>query len=32
MFNADCHIAHVIEMLDESYRRAGFYDGDINPG
>jgi glycolate oxidase iron-sulfur subunit len=25
MFNADCHIAHVVELLDESYRKAGFY-------
>ncbi len=25
MFNADCRIAHIIELLDESYRKAGFY-------
>jgi glycolate oxidase iron-sulfur subunit len=25
MFDADCRVAHVIELLDESYRRAGFY-------
>jgi glycolate oxidase iron-sulfur subunit len=25
MFGADCRIAHVIELLDESYRKAGFY-------
>jgi glycolate oxidase iron-sulfur subunit len=25
MFDADCRISHVIELLDESYRRAGFY-------
>jgi glycolate oxidase iron-sulfur subunit len=25
MFNADCRVAHVIELLDESYRKAGFY-------
>jgi glycolate oxidase iron-sulfur subunit len=25
MFNADCHVAHVVELLDESYRKAGFY-------
>jgi len=25
MFNADCRVAHVVELLDESYRRAGFY-------
>jgi glycolate oxidase iron-sulfur subunit len=25
-FGADCRIAHVVELLDESYRRAGFYD------
>jgi glycolate oxidase iron-sulfur subunit len=26
MFNADCSVAHVIELLDESYRKAGFYE------
>jgi glycolate oxidase iron-sulfur subunit len=31
MFNADCHVAHVIELLDESYRKAGFYGRDIGP-
>jgi glycolate oxidase iron-sulfur subunit len=25
MFNADCRVAHVVELLDESYRIAGFY-------
>ncbi|MEP7271852.1 MAG: heterodisulfide reductase-related iron-sulfur binding cluster [Acidobacteriota bacterium] len=25
-FGADCQVVHVVEMLDESYRRAGFYD------
>jgi glycolate oxidase iron-sulfur subunit len=25
MFNADCRVAHVVELLDESYRKAGFY-------
>jgi glycolate dehydrogenase iron-sulfur subunit len=25
MFDADCRVAHVVELLDESYRRAGFY-------
>ena len=25
LFDADCRVAHVIELLDESYRRAGFY-------
>ncbi len=25
MFNADCRVAHVVELLDESYSRAGFY-------
>jgi glycolate oxidase iron-sulfur subunit len=25
MFNADCRVAHIVELLDESYRRAGFY-------
>jgi hypothetical protein len=31
MFNADCRVAHVVELLDESYRRAGFYDRDLIP-
>ena len=26
MFNADCQVVHVVELLDESYRKAGFYD------
>jgi glycolate oxidase iron-sulfur subunit len=30
MFNADCRVAHVIELLDESYRRAGFYGMNIS--
>jgi len=30
MFNADCRVEHVIELLDESYRRAGFYGMDIS--
>ncbi|MGH9850576.1 MAG: heterodisulfide reductase-related iron-sulfur binding cluster [Blastocatellia bacterium] len=25
MFDADCRIVHIVELLDESYRRAGFY-------
>jgi glycolate oxidase iron-sulfur subunit len=25
MFDADCRVVHVVELLDESYRRAGFY-------
>jgi glycolate oxidase iron-sulfur subunit len=25
-FGASCRVAHVVEVLDESYRRAGFYD------
>lgn len=25
MFNADCLVVHVVELLDESYRKAGFY-------
>ena len=25
LFNAKCSVAHVIELVDESYRRAGFY-------
>ncbi|MGH9766581.1 MAG: (Fe-S)-binding protein, partial [Blastocatellia bacterium] len=31
MFNADCRVAHVVELLDESYRRAGFYGRDSIP-
>ncbi|HEU0178928.1 MAG TPA: heterodisulfide reductase-related iron-sulfur binding cluster [Blastocatellia bacterium] len=30
MFNADCRVAHIVELLDESYRSAGFYG--INTG
>src|SRR5262245_47009024 len=30
MFDADCRVAHVIELLDESYRKAGLYREDIN--
>ncbi len=26
LFEADCRVAHLVELLDESYRRAGFYD------
>jgi glycolate oxidase iron-sulfur subunit len=25
MFKAECRVAHIVELLDESYRRAGFY-------
>lgn len=25
MFNANCQVVHVVELLDESYRKAGFY-------
>ncbi len=25
LFGADCRVTHVVELLDESYRRAGFY-------
>jgi len=25
LFGANCRVAHVVELLDESYRRAGFY-------
>ena len=25
MFNADRQVMHVVELLDESYRKAGFY-------
>jgi Fe-S oxidoreductase len=28
VFNANCRISHIVELLDESYRRAGFYDWD----
>lgn len=30
-FGADCRIAHVVELLDASYRRAGFYDAADQP-
>jgi glycolate oxidase iron-sulfur subunit len=26
MFNANCQVTHIIELLDESYRKAGFYE------
>ncbi len=26
LFNADCQVVHVVELLDESYRKAGFYE------
>ncbi|MGE0131849.1 MAG: heterodisulfide reductase-related iron-sulfur binding cluster [Blastocatellales bacterium] len=26
MFKADCRVAHIVELLDESYCKAGFYD------
>ncbi|MGE0101802.1 MAG: (Fe-S)-binding protein [Blastocatellales bacterium] len=26
MFSADCGIAHIVELLDESYRKAGMYE------
>jgi len=26
MFNADCRVAHIVELLDESYCKAGFYE------
>jgi glycolate dehydrogenase iron-sulfur subunit len=25
LFKAECRVAHIVELLDESYRRAGFY-------
>jgi glycolate oxidase iron-sulfur subunit len=25
MFKSECRVAHIVELLDESYRRAGFY-------
>ncbi|MFN0112321.1 MAG: (Fe-S)-binding protein [Blastocatellia bacterium] len=28
MFNADCQVVHVVELLDESYRKAGYYQAD----
>jgi glycolate oxidase iron-sulfur subunit len=28
MFKADCRVTHIIELLDESYRRAGFYENE----
>ncbi|MDQ3014143.1 MAG: heterodisulfide reductase-related iron-sulfur binding cluster [Acidobacteriota bacterium] len=29
MFKADCQVVHVVELLDESYRKAGFYQSDL---
>ena len=29
IFDVDCHVAHVVELLDESYRRAGYYNSRI---
>lgn len=29
MFNADCQVVHVVELLDESYRKAGFYQAGV---
>ncbi|HKX30772.1 MAG TPA: heterodisulfide reductase-related iron-sulfur binding cluster [Blastocatellia bacterium] len=26
IFKADCRVTHIVELLDESYRRAGFYE------
>jgi glycolate oxidase iron-sulfur subunit len=26
MFKAHCQVAHIVELLDESYLRAGFYE------
>lgn len=26
LFKANCRVAHVVELLDESYRRAGYYE------
>lgn len=26
LLGAECHVAHVIELIDESYRRAGYYE------
>ena len=28
MFKASCRVTHIVELLDESYRRAGLYDWD----
>jgi glycolate oxidase iron-sulfur subunit len=30
MFNADCRVAHVVELLDESYCKAGFYGENVS--
>jgi glycolate oxidase iron-sulfur subunit len=30
--NVGCRVAHVVELLDESYRRAGFYSQSSAPG
>ncbi len=29
MFGADCQVVHVVELLDESYRKAGFYQAGV---
>jgi hypothetical protein len=31
LFNTNCRVAHIVELLDEPYRRAGFYDWDSIP-
>jgi glycolate oxidase iron-sulfur subunit len=31
MFNADCRVEHIVELLDESYRKAGFYGPEAIP-
>jgi len=31
IFNANCRVEHIIELLDESYRKAGFYDPEPIP-
>jgi glycolate oxidase iron-sulfur subunit len=31
MFDADCRVVHIVELLDESYRRAGFYQESAAP-
>jgi hypothetical protein len=30
MFQADCRVAHIIELLDESYQLAGYYQTEEN--
>ena len=31
IFEANCRVEHIVDLLDESYRKAGFYDRVSNP-